>query len=104
MRHDIQLIFREMHSGIGGTSFPELNWIIEEDRNTVIFCKTISLGFRVVCYLWLYAKSKGIHDLEKRIRLFNSLNWQSYNNETLGFLNNNDTELQYQHSRIIPGV
>ncbi|KAF8158057.1 P-loop containing nucleoside triphosphate hydrolase protein [Crassisporium funariophilum] len=90
MRHDIQLIFREMHSGIGGSSFPELDWILEEGRNTVIFCKTISLGFRVVCYLWRHAKSQGVHDLEKRIRLFNSLNWKSYNDETLGFLNNND--------------
>ena len=27
--------------------------------------------------------------IEKRIRLFNSLNWASYNSETLGFLNNN---------------
>ena len=33
---------------------------------------------------------KGIRDLEKRVCLFNSLNWQSYNDETLGFLNNND--------------
>ena len=45
MWHDIQLIFCEMRSGIGGTSFPELDWIIEEGRNMVIFCKTISLSF-----------------------------------------------------------
>lgn len=90
MRHDIQLIFCEMRSGIGGTSFPELDWILEERRNMVIFCKTISLGFRLISYLWHHAKSKGIHDLEKWVRLFNSLNWQSYNDETLGFLNIND--------------
>ncbi|KAF8804254.1 hypothetical protein BYT27DRAFT_7259398 [Phlegmacium glaucopus] len=30
MRHDIQLIFREMRSGIGGTSFPELDWVVDE--------------------------------------------------------------------------
>jgi hypothetical protein len=90
MRHDIQLIFREMRSGIGGTSFPELDWIVDEGRSTVIFCKTISLGFRVVCYLWRQAKSKGIPDLGKQLRLFNSLNWHSYNQETLSFLNNNN--------------
>jgi hypothetical protein len=90
MRHDIQLIFQEMRSGIGGNSFPELDWIIDEGQSTVIFCKTISLGFHVVCYLWHQAKSKGISDLGKQLRLFNSLNWHSYNEETLSFLKNDN--------------
>ncbi|KAF5335155.1 hypothetical protein D9611_010861 [Ephemerocybe angulata] len=38
MRHDIQLLFREMSSGIGGKVFPELAWVLDsEDRNTHTF-------------------------------------------------------------------
>ncbi|KAF8809276.1 hypothetical protein BYT27DRAFT_7254779 [Phlegmacium glaucopus] len=91
MRHDIQIICCEMHSGIGGVSFPELDWVLDSDENTVIFCKTISLGFCVTSYLWRCARSKGLKDLSKRIRLFNSLNWPSFNTVTFGFLNNNES-------------
>ena len=87
VRHDIQIIFREMHSAITGHSFPELDWILDEGENTVIFCKTIALGFRIVCYLW--SKAAHLPNRNKRIRLYNSLNWPTYNSETLGFLNNN---------------
>jgi len=90
LRNDIQLIFRAMKSGIGGIFFPELDWILDEGRNTVIFCKSIHLGFRVACYLWRRANAKGLLNLDKRIRLYNSLNWPSYNTETLGFLNNHE--------------
>jgi Lhr-like helicase len=31
--------------------------------------------------------------IERHVRLFNSLNWVSYNSETLGFLNNNQESL-----------
>ena len=91
MRHDIQIICREMQSGIGGTSFPELDWVLDSGENTVIFCKTIALGFRLACYLWWRAKSKDFSDLPSRLRLFNSLNWPSFNTTTFGFLNNNQS-------------
>ncbi|KAG6824879.1 hypothetical protein H0H92_005537 [Tricholoma furcatifolium] len=78
-----------MKSGIGGHHFPELDWIIDEmeSDNTIIFCKTIALGFRVVTYLW--NKARHIAHRDKRIRLYNSLNWPAYNSNTLAFLNNN---------------
>ena len=87
VRNDIQLIFRELQSGLGGYNFPELDWLLGEHDNTVIFCKTISLGFKVACYLW--AKASNLPNRKKHIRMFNSLNWPSYNSDTLGFLNNN---------------
>lgn len=88
MRHDIQLIFREMQSGMAGTTFPELNWVLDEMDNTLIFCKTIAVGFRVAAHLWQIARSKKMPDMSLRIRLYNSLNWLSYNSKTLGYLNN----------------
>ena len=44
--NDIQLIFWELQSGLGGCNFPDLDWLLGEDDNTVIFCKTISLGLK----------------------------------------------------------
>lgn len=90
MQHDICLILREMQSGIGSKSFPELDWVLHSGRHNIIFCKTIALGFRLASYLWQHAKSiPEFLGIEHRIRLYNSLNWPSYNAETLGFLNNN---------------
>jgi superfamily II DNA helicase RecQ len=89
MRHDIQLIFREMQSGMAGTTFPELNWILDEKDNSLIFCKTIAVGFRVAAHLWQVARSQKMPNMSLRIRLYNSLNWPSYNSETMGLLNNN---------------
>ena len=76
-----------MQSGMAGTTFPELNWVLDEMDNTLIFCKTISVGFRVAAHLWQIARSKKMPDMSLHIRLYNSLNWQSYNSETLGYLN-----------------
>ncbi|RXW14994.1 hypothetical protein EST38_g10860 [Candolleomyces aberdarensis] len=89
LRQDIRIIVREMISPIGGASFPELEWTLDSTDNTVIFCKTIGLGFRVAAYLWRKGIAKGMDQMPSRIRLFNSLNSQSYNEETLGFLNDN---------------
>ena len=74
-----------------GHSFPELDWILDEGKNTIIFCKTIALSFRIVCYLWSKAAQLPNHD--KWIHLYNSLNWPTYSSETLGFLNNNKESL-----------
>jgi hypothetical protein len=78
-RPEIQLLFRELTSSIDGDMFPELDWVITSDRSTLIFAKTISLGSRIHSYL--YRKSPpGSRD--QNIRLYNSLNWDSYNAET----------------------
>ena len=44
-RPEVQMLFREMKSGFGGQSFPELDWVLQEKRKTIIFCRTINLGF-----------------------------------------------------------
>ena len=70
-------------------NFPELVWVLTDGQNIIIFCATIALGFRVVCYFCLLAKRPNFTDRDKRIRMYNSFNWPSFNSETLGFLNNN---------------
>lgn len=91
LRNDIQIIIRELKSSLGGLFFPDLDWVLESGENTVIFCKTIGLGFRVAAYLWRTAMARKLPNLGSRIRLYNSLNSKSFNEETLGFLNANES-------------
>ncbi|KAF8172422.1 P-loop containing nucleoside triphosphate hydrolase protein, partial [Mycena galopus ATCC 62051] len=78
-RPDIRILFRDLISPISGDSFPELHWIISENRPSVIYAKTISLGSRI--YADLLRKAKLTAET-KRIRMYNSLNFESYNAET----------------------
>ncbi|KAH9931748.1 P-loop containing nucleoside triphosphate hydrolase protein [Amylocystis lapponica] len=83
-RHDIRLIFRDMQSGQRAMQFPELDWVLRDDRRIIIFCSTIALGFRVASYLWDQAAQ--LPDCAQRIRMYNALNWPSYNSDTLTFM------------------
>ncbi|KAF6759281.1 P-loop containing nucleoside triphosphate hydrolase protein [Ephemerocybe angulata] len=91
IRNDIQIITRELNGSLAGVLFPDFDWVLDSPDNTVLFCKTIGLGFRVAAYLWRKGQAKGISGLEKRVRLFNSLNATGYNEETLGFLDQDET-------------
>ncbi|KAF9232803.1 hypothetical protein BU15DRAFT_67119 [Melanogaster broomeanus] len=73
-RPDIQLIFRTMKTGLGSMVFPDLDWVVNsaERRRTLIFCRTVALGFRVKAYLWNLLTNDP--DRTKRLRLFNAVN------------------------------
>ena len=88
--HDIQIIFQNMRSRIKSVNFPELDWVLTDGHQIIIFCATIALGFCVVAYLWRVAKHNGFQNREQHIRMYNLLNWPSYNSKTLDFLNNNE--------------
>ncbi|TEB21749.1 P-loop containing nucleoside triphosphate hydrolase protein [Coprinellus micaceus] len=91
LRPDIQVTVREFsqETSLSGVSFPDLDWVLTSGRTTVIFCKTINLGFRVASYFWRQARAKGMEEMQSKIRLFNSLNAPLVNKETLGFINDN---------------
>ncbi|OJT06326.1 ATP-dependent DNA helicase RecQ [Trametes pubescens] len=84
IRYDIRLEFRTVSSGARSTTFPELDWVLDEGRRVIVFCRTIALGFRVAVYLW--RRAKGLPDRDERIRLYNALNASSYNCATLALL------------------
>ncbi|KIJ58459.1 hypothetical protein HYDPIDRAFT_190803 [Hydnomerulius pinastri MD-312] len=87
LRGDIRLVFRAMQSGVAGFHFPELKWLLGVSviGCVVIFCHTIALGFRVAAYL--HRESLKDPQCKKQVRMYNSLNWNSYNATTLVFLN-----------------
>lgn len=86
MRHDIRIIMRRMQSGVRSLRFPELDWVLDSGRRIIIFCTTISFGFRVTAYLWYMSTS--LPNKHERIRMYNSLNPPSYNARTLELMHN----------------
>jgi superfamily II DNA helicase RecQ len=83
--NDICITYREVTSSVQGRKFPELDWTLNRDDAVVIFCRTINLGTWVTQYLCQRAlqlqKTQGM-DPKNQIRTYNSLNWESYNEET----------------------
>ncbi|KAJ7328427.1 P-loop containing nucleoside triphosphate hydrolase protein [Mycena albidolilacea] len=80
-RHDIQILFRTLYSGIDGLSFPELAWVLKNNDKTLMFGATISLVFRIKTYLNSLLPP-GV-DRELRIRTYHSINWSDENIETI---------------------
>ncbi|KAH9924245.1 P-loop containing nucleoside triphosphate hydrolase protein [Amylocystis lapponica] len=64
-RYDIQLVFHDMESSPKGWQFPELDWVLEQGRCVIVFCMTISQGFRVVLYLW--QKAQNLSEQDKHV-------------------------------------
>ncbi|OJA08256.1 hypothetical protein AZE42_02081 [Rhizopogon vesiculosus] len=88
MRHDIRIIFRTIQSLTELTRFPDLDWIIDGRRRTLIFAESINEGFRINAYLLKLGGDDP--QLSRRVRMFNALNWESYNDETLALWRDND--------------
>ncbi|KAJ3779798.1 P-loop containing nucleoside triphosphate hydrolase protein, partial [Lentinula aff. detonsa] len=75
-RPELQLIFRTLRHGLQGWSFPDLEWILDHQRKTMIYCRTISLAFRL------------------RFRLYCALFSHQYNSSSLDmFVNNTDCQI-----------
>ncbi|KAJ7127278.1 P-loop containing nucleoside triphosphate hydrolase protein, partial [Mycena crocata] len=91
-RPDVQILFRDLVSSISGDSFPELDWILDSKRPTVIFPKTYSLGTRLYTY---FLRKMKLDHRTKRVRLYNSLNFDSHNAETRDLLNRSPDDQDY---------
>jgi hypothetical protein len=91
-RHNIQLIFRTLKATQATERFPQLDWVLKEPGKTLIFCPTIRFGFKLAIDLWHLDPQSAVRN--NTIRLFNSLNSPTYNNQTLKLLEGN------QQSRI----
>lgn len=92
LRHDIRLLFRTVQSSARSMTFPELDWVLLEQRRVIVFCRTIALGFRVAVYLRARAELDSVAGLDERICMYNSLNWESYNEFTLDLMHSNSSQ------------
>ncbi|KAJ6616538.1 P-loop containing nucleoside triphosphate hydrolase protein [Mycena sp. CBHHK59/15] len=90
-RHDIQILFRRLYSGIDGRLFPEIDWVLKNSDKTLIFGSTVPLVFRLKSYLNSLLPANSNRDV--RIRTHTGLNWSDDKLETLADIVNN-TECQ----------
>lgn len=72
IRHDVKDIYRVLRHGLSGWTFPDLDWIVEGGRKTLIYCGSFALGFRLRVYFHYKSPSTVV-------RLYNSLCFSSYN-------------------------
>ena len=75
IRHDVKDIYRVLRHGLSGWTFPDLDWIVEGNRKTLIYCGSFALSFRLRVYFHHKSPSTVI-------RLYNSLCFSSYNMES----------------------
>ncbi|EGO30786.1 hypothetical protein SERLADRAFT_364590 [Serpula lacrymans var. lacrymans S7.9] len=75
-------VIQERTQGIGNHSFPDLIWILDSCRKTIIFCETIHISLCVHIYLWNNTLMAANCDRKISIHMYNSLNSPLSNAET----------------------
>lgn len=98
IRPDIQDIYRILRHGLTGWKFPDLDWVVEGHRKTIIYCGNFALSFRLCVYYYYRAPSKVI-------RLYNSLCFPSYNSETRRlFVEDSNTQIIIATDALVVGI
>ncbi|KAK7024123.1 ATP-dependent DNA helicase Q1 [Favolaschia claudopus] len=85
-RHDIQFLFRQLHSGIDGRTFPEIAWVLKTSDKTLIFGTSISLVHRLKGYLNSLTSDDPNRNF--RIRTHTGLDWADDKLQTLADIAN----------------
>ncbi|KAJ7430966.1 P-loop containing nucleoside triphosphate hydrolase protein [Mycena galericulata] len=80
-RPDIQMLFRQLYSGIDGRSFPEIAWALNTNDKTLMFGSTIGLVHRLKAYLNSLLPVDSNRDI--RIRTYTGLVWPDDKVQTL---------------------
>ncbi|KAJ7593959.1 hypothetical protein C8J56DRAFT_884697 [Mycena floridula] len=97
LRPDIQMVYRELKSGLGGRHFPELDWILPSGRTVVLFCRTIRTSTA-------YRYWRDIDTATQRIRTYNSLNWTTFNDATRELAEKSECAVVVSTTTIAVGV
>ncbi|KAK7688667.1 hypothetical protein QCA50_008205 [Cerrena zonata] len=105
VRRNLQIIFRVLNGSISGSVFSDFDWVLKSHRKTVIFCRSIKQGDRLLTYLRLLAsKIPGINP-KNRIRSYNALNWPDLNAEVLeSFRHMADTQVIVATDAMMVGI
>ena len=75
-RHpDVQDIIHVLRHSLSGWSFPDLDWVLDGTRKTIIYCENYSTCFRLRVYFHYRAP-------HKIVRIYNSLCLPPYNTTT----------------------
>jgi hypothetical protein len=94
----VQDIYRILRHGLSGWNFTDLDWIIEGNRKTLIYCGNFALGFRLRIYFHHKAP-------QKVIRIYNSISFSSYNTATRRlFVDDPDTQITIATDALVVGI
>ncbi|KAF8962189.1 P-loop containing nucleoside triphosphate hydrolase protein, partial [Flammula alnicola] len=98
IRRDVQDIYRVLRHGLAGWSFPDLDWIVEGNRKTIIYCNNFALCFRLRTYFHYKAP-------HKLVRIYNSLCFPSYNADTRRlFVNDQEMQIIIATDSLVVGI
>lgn len=97
IRWDVQEIYCVLRHGLGGWTFPDLDWIVEGDRKTIIYYGNFGLSFRLRVYYHYKAPYK-------IIRLYNSICFPSYNSATRHLTEDPDTQIIIATDSLVVGM
>ena len=102
-RPDVRLLFRTLRSGQSSIAFPQLDWLLKESGNVLVFCPTINFSFKVAVYLWHL--DPDTVSARQNIRLCNSLQSATYNLGTLALLGGNkQSQLTFTTDKLSIGL
>lgn len=97
-RPDLQDIYRVLHHGLTGWTFPDLDWVIEGTRKTIIYCAT----FAICLHLCVYYHYKAP---QKIVRIYNSLCFPTYNADTQRlFVEDCNTQIILATDALVVGI
>lgn len=66
-RPDIRLLFRTLQASVNSINFPDLDWVLEEKRKTIIFARTVKQANALVSYLRSLSPISALTDPHRRI-------------------------------------
>ncbi|KAJ3780640.1 hypothetical protein GGU10DRAFT_380379 [Lentinula aff. detonsa] len=93
-RPELQFIFRTLRHGLQKWLFPDLDWILDGRRKTIIYCRTILLAFCIFVYMWHSSSPSNLLGRRKRFRLYCSLYSREYNRTSRDmFVNDSDCQV-----------
>jgi superfamily II DNA helicase RecQ len=92
IRSDVHLDFWVLTHSLSGWHFPDLCWVVEGKRKTIVYCNSINLAFHLFIYLWHLTPEDTLR-CKNCMHLYTSLFLSTFNEET-HWLFVEDDELQ----------
>jgi hypothetical protein len=87
LQTNVHMVFRPLSLGTGGLHFPDLDWILDHKKKTIVFTRSIHLVCRVWAYLWTCTKGT-LKEKRVRIRMYTSLENDKYCKESRQLMHN----------------
>ena len=104
-RPELQLLFLNLKAGVSGITFPDLDWVLQKQHKTIIFCSTVKQANSLVTYLRNRSPKSSLLDPKRRIRHYNAVNFSDHNAEILkAFREDSGTQIIVATDALMVGI